>query len=243
MESVKVTEWVTEVGNSGSGSGSGQGSGYGYHGFGQGPGGFGFGYHGFGGFGFSEGQGSGSSYGFGKGQGSGYNGSGSDFGYHGFGYGYGYGIKEVNGQAVYMVDGVATMITAVKLNLAKGFILNIDFTLNPCYIVKGNGYFAHGETIKKAQQELQDKIFENMDTDEAIEQFVKKFKAGKKYSGHEFFEWHHYLTGSCEMGRKSFVSDHGLCLDDMFTVTEFIELCKDSYGGEIIRRLKERYEE
>ena len=204
MESVKVTEWVNDVGNSGDGY---YGSGYGYG---------------------SDYYGSGSGYGSGKG--CGFNSSVA-------------GIKEFNGQAVYMVDGVATMITAVKLNLAKGFILNSDFTLNPCYIVKGNGYFAHGETIKEAQQALQDKIFENMDTDEAIEQFVKKFKAGKKYSGHEFFEWHHYLTGSCEMGRKSFVSNHGLCLDDMFTVTEFIELCKDSYGSKIIRRLKERYEE
>ena len=200
MESVKVTEWVTEV----SGDGSCYGSCYG------------------------SGSGSGSGSCSGDGSGSGY------------GYGSGSGIKEFNGQAVYMVDGVATIITAVKLNLAKGFILNRDFTLNPCYIVKGNGYFAHGETIKEAQQALQGKIFENMDTEEAIERFLCTFKKGEKYKGQDFFLWHHYLTGSCEMGRRAFVRDRGLDLEAYYTVEEFLELCKDSYGGDILQQLQER---
>lgn len=140
-----------------------------------------------------------------------------------------------------MIDGVATIITQIALSLAKGFVLQGDFTLIPCYIVKGNGYFAHGETRNKAQAALQEKIFENMDTDEAIEKFVETFKKDVKYSGKDFFEWHHYLTGSCKMGRESFVRDRGLSLSDTYTVNEFIAICENAYGGNVIKQLKERY--
>ena len=80
-----------------------------------------------------------------------------------------------------------------------------------------------------------------MDIDETISEFRKKFKPGVKYPGEDFFVWHHYLTGSCEMGRRSFVNDREIDLSDTFTPEEFIEICKDAYGGEIIRQLKERY--
>ena len=140
-----------------------------------------------------------------------------------------------------MVDNVQTIITNIKGNLAKGFILQSDLTLTPCFVVKGNGYFAHGETVEKARQALQEKIFENMDTEEAIDKFMDTFKKGKKYPAKDFYEWHHYLTGSCEMGRKSFMKDRQIDFEDSFTVDEFIELCEEDYGGEIIKELKERW--
>ena len=141
-----------------------------------------------------------------------------------------------------MIDGVQTLIKHVSGAMAKGFILENDFTLQPCYIAKGNGYFAHGETAKGAVEALQAKIFENMDADEAIEAFMDKFEKGKAYKGTEFFEWHHYLTGSCQMGRESFVRNHGLNLEDEMTVDEFIALCENDYGGEIIKQLKEKWQ-
>ena len=134
-----------------------------------------------------------------------------------------------------------TIISDIKGNLAKGFILNTDFSLSPCYICKGNGYFAHGETLKEAKESLRKKIFENMDTDETIEHFLSTFEKGKKYPARDFYEWHHYLTGSCKMGRKSFMQDRNITFDDMYTVDEFITLCEDSYGGGIIKELKERW--
>ena len=206
---------------SGSGEGSGEDSGYGY------------------------GEGSGAGYGEGSGSGEG-SGEGSDYGYgegsgEGSGYGYyGYGIKRINGMKAYRIDGLLTVITRVKLALAKGFILNSDLTLTPCYIAKGDGYFAHGKTVKEAEKALQEKIFESMDTEEAIGRFLCTFKKDEKYKGQDFFLWHHYLTGSCEMGRRAFVRDRRLDLEAYYTVEEFLELCKDSYGGDIIKQLQER---
>ena len=215
----------------GSGYGCGYGvsdcaSGWGYGcGTGCGDGDYGYGY------GCGTGCGDGG-YGYGCGTGCGDGGSG---------VGSGYGIKSFCGETVYIIDGIQSIVKRIKGNLAKGYILNSDFTKTTCYVVKSDGCFAHGETLKKAREALQSKIFERMDIDETISEFRKKFKPGVKYPGEDYFVWHHYLTGSCEMGRRSFVNDRGIDLADTFTPEEFIEICKDAYGGEIIRQLKERY--
>ena len=136
-----------------------------------------------------------------------------------------------------------TIITHIKDSTAKGFILESDFTLNPCFVVKGNGYFAHGKTLREATEALRAKIFENIDSEEAIEKFIEQFKKGEKYAGTDFFEWHHYLTGSCLMGRESFVRNHGLSLEEKYTVDEFISICENDYGSAVIKQLKERWNE
>ena len=171
-------------------------------------------------------------YGYGDGYGDG----------SGYGSGYGYGLKSIDGKDVHQIDGVQTIITHTKDSVAKGYILESDLTLTECFVVKGNGYFAHGKTLSEARDALTAKYFENMDTEEAIEEFVKEFEKGEMYKGTDFFEWHHYLTGSCLMGRESFVKNKGLDVEAMYTVNEFIDICENAYGGDIIKRLKERYE-
>lgn len=197
--------------------------------------------------GFSSGYDYGSSSGYGAGAGavSGY-GSGYDYGTgYGFtsgdGYGYGYDkdISKFNNDKVYLVDDVLTIIKKVKDNIARGYILNSDFTLQPCYIAKGHNKFAHGKTIRKAVEDLQSKIFEDMDTDKTIELFLQEFELDKKYKGKDFYIWHNRLTGSCEMGRQSFVKNKEIDLEnDMFTVQEFIDLTRNDFGGDIIEQLE-----
>lgn len=143
---------------------------------------------------------------------------------------------------IFEIDDIQTAITHIKDDIAKGFILNGDFTIDPCYIVKGNGFFAHGKTIREAQRALTEKYMEDMGEDEVIEKFMAEFEHGKKYKGTVFFDWHHYLTGSCLMGREAFVKNHGLDLEAEYTVDGFIELCEDDYGGEIIKKLKKMWE-
>ena len=231
---------------------------YHYYGFAQGDGygsstGSGYGFGTGNGFNYNSGRcyGSGHCHGSGLPHGSGY-GTGNDSGSgdcHGSGYGYNYcydegfyGIGSYNGQKAYIIDGVPTLITNIHKAIAKGYILESDLSLTPCYIVKGNGYFAHGKTVKEAVKALQAKIFENMNPEEVIASFIDKFEKGKKYPGTEFFEWHHYLTGSCLMGRESFVKRHELNLEDEITVDEFIALCENNYGSEIIKQLKEQWQ-
>ena len=117
-------------------------------------------------------------------------------------------------------------------------------TTQECYIAKGEDKFAHGETFAEAQKALQDKIFEDMDTEEKIERFLQEFQPGVKYPAKSFYEWHHKLTGSCEFGRNAFVKNHGINIESgMYTVEEFIKYTENDYGGDIIQQLKERIEE
>ena len=133
-----------------------------------------------------------------------------------------------------------TIITSVRGNVAKGFILNGDLTLTPCFVVKGQNCFAHGETLKKAQEALEDKLFANMDIDEKIKMFIAKFSLDNEYPAKDFYDWHNKLTGSCEMGRKAFAKDHDIDIEnDVMTVVEFINLTKNSFGGSVIKQLAE----
>lgn len=189
------------------------------------------------------GKGNGYSYGDGDGNGRGYgNGCGNGKGY-GYGYGNGDGIKSINGYDVYRIDDTPTIFTHIHGNVAKGYILEQNVILKPCYIVKGNGYFAHGETLRKAQSALEEKILDDMDVEEKIKSFKKKFPdVNEEYPVKDFYQWHHNLTGSCEMGRKSFAKSHNIDIDnDMMTVNEFMELTENAYCGEVIKELKESY--
>ena len=232
--------------------GSGDGDGYGY---GDGDGdGYGDGY----GYGSGDGSGDGSGYGYGDGYGDGYgsgsgsgdgdgsgSGSGDGDGYgdgSGYGSGYGSGVKEVNGDTVYIVDDVPTIIKSVRDNIAQGFILQRDLTLTPCYVVKEQNRFAHGETLHDAFSALQEKLYDDSTEEERIEAFRNKFPDyDMPYSNRDLFAYHHVLTGSCRMGRESFCKDKGIDLDGNTTVREFIELTKDSYGGDVICKLPEVY--
>ena len=224
------------------GYGSGSGSDYGY-GSGSGSGsvdGSGSGYGRGSGSGYVDGYGYG--HGSGSGSGSGYgHGSGSDYGY---GSGYGYdndcAIKNFCGERVFAIDDTPTIIRSAHGNLAKGFVLRGDFKLIPCYIAKHDNMFAHGETIQEAVVAVNKKVLKNMDSDKVIDKFFEHFKdLSKKYPARDFYEWHHYLTGSCEMGRRTFVQNGGYDIEhDRFTVHEFINITRHAYGKDVILRLE-----
>ena len=208
-------------------NGSGSGSGYGY--------GSGDGFVGDSGFGSGFGSGDGFVDGSGSGDGSGY----------GDGDGYGDGIVSFCGQKVYQIDDVPTLIDHVHGNAAKGRILRDDLTTEDCYIVKQGSLFAHGKTLREAMDALRDKLFEDMPEEERIAEFVKAHEWGKQYPSADYYGWHHRLTGSCDMGRSEFAKRHGYKLtdDELLTVEEFIKLTENSYGGSVIRKLREAYEE
>lgn len=193
------------------------------------------------GYGYGDGCGAGSCYCHGAGSCDGH-GAGCGAGY-GYGAGDGDGVKVLNGENVHLVDGLQTIIKSVHGNIAQGFILNSDLTLQPCYIVKENNKFAHGDTLHDAFTSLREKLYNDSTEEERIEAFVKKFpNYDAPYSNRDLFAYHHVLTGSCRMGRESFCKDKGINLDGSTTVRDFVSLTKDSYGSETIRMLPQAYE-
>lgn len=174
-------------------------------------------------------------------------GCGCGFGF-GSSYGYGYGsgddlgVKEINGNIVCIIDDIPTIITSVRNNIAKGFIVKNDLQFEPCYIVKENNHFAHGDTLKDAFMSLQEKLYDDSTEEERIEAFKKQFpEYDVKYDNMDLFVYHHVLTGSCRMGREAFMSNKGLSLDGKTSVREFVELTQDAYGGDIIKKLPGAY--
>ncbi|MEY2669761.1 MAG: hypothetical protein RLZZ577_77 [Bacteroidota bacterium] len=144
---------------------------------------------------------------------------------------------------IHNIDGINTIINIIKSNIAKGFIVKPDQTLEKTYLVKQNKFFAHGKTLKEALKSLEKKIIANLEPEEVIEKFLDEVDLEKKYTGQYFFDWHGKLTGSCLQGRETFIKNNGIKLTDKYTVFEFIELVKNEFGGEIIKMLEDRIKE
>lgn len=158
----------------------------------------------------------------------------------GDGSGYGYGIKNINGQNIESIDGVPTILTKIKGDLAKGFIVELaDFSKSPCFVAR-NGYtYAHGATAREATKALEDKLIAEMSVEERIQEFTAlKLNPSKKYPVKLFYDWHGRLTGSCESGRDAFVKSHRIDVENgTMTPGEFFDLVKNAYGAEVIQKL------
>jgi hypothetical protein len=243
---------------SGSGYGSGEGSGFGW-GYGQGSGegsgeGSGQGSGSGSGTGHGEGSGSGLGSGYGTGHGSGSShgsGLGSSYG-SGSGSGYG-GIQEaeliffktLSGKRPVNIDGILSVFDRrVTSTIVRGFMLRDNWTLVRTFVARDGDIYAHGETSRKALQALHEKILAEMDVEEATETFKKTFVAGKTYPAMDFYNWHGYLTGSCEQGRKEFAEGHGINIQkDTLTPERFFAVVENAYGWDTIKSLADEYKE
>ena len=218
------------------GNGCGDGSGYGYgdgSGFGNLSGG-GYGY----GWGINSGSGDGSGFSDGDGSEDG-SGEGGDVSVM--------NIKTFKGHIIDYIDGVPTIITNIHNDVASGFIIKFDMTLIPCYVAKAGNYFAHGKTLKDAVKDAEAKEMGEMPIEERIEKFKEVFGSlDSEHTGKEFYDWHHILTGSCLMGRDKFCKENGIDLTKKYSVRYFLNITKNSYGGDIIKKIineltKEQY--
>ena len=199
------------------------------------------------GYGFSRGTSYGYTRGYGYGQGSIFasgDGGGCIYGSgekNGSGYGCGVdvmNIKTFNGHIINYIDGVPTIITNIHNNVASGFIIKFDMTLMPCYVAKAGNYFAHGKTLKDAVKDAEAKEMGEMPIEERIEKFIEVFGSlDSEHTGKEFYDWHHILTGSCRMGRDKFCKENGIDLTKRYSVRYFLNITKNSYGGDIIKQI------
>ena len=229
------------------GEGCGSGDGYGYvGGFGYGNGsvysggflnGSGDGLGGHSGNGDGESNGTGDGSGFCVGSGS-EDGSGRGSGLDAM------NIKTFNGCIIDYIDGVPTIITHIHNDVASGFIIKFDMTLIPCYVAKAGNYFAHGETLKDAVKDAEAKEVREMPIEERIEKFIEVFGSlDSEHIGKEFYDWHNILTGSCRMGRDKFCKENGIDLTKKYSVRYFLNITKNSYGGETIKQISELMKE
>lgn len=214
----KIAAFLTAGDDIGAGIGAGRGYGRGY------------------GWGSGTGSGDGRVTGWGTGWGDGW----GDVG--GYNAGSGYGIKEFSGAPVRLIDNTPTVIRSIRGNVAHGAILHNDLTTEECYVAKQDNTFAHGRTLREAMNALREKLYEDMPQEERIAAFIAEHPLGEAYPCRDLYDWHHRLTGSCEMGRNAFAKDHGIDVEHgTMTVERFIKLTRNAYGGDVIRALERAY--
>lgn len=165
---------------------------------------------------------------------------------HGYGSGYGYGdgdgfkIKRFKNQDVLYVDGLPCLIDSVHGDFTRVRILTKkDFTETEGYLARYGSSMAHGKTIREALDDAMEKHLSGIGYEEKKRQLLDLFRTRGKIPVKELYMWHGILTGSCRLGRSHFQEEHGLSDDDLLTLDEFVELTRDSFGGDRIRGLKE----
>ena len=139
-----------------------------------------------------------------------------------------------------MIDDVPTIIHAVRGNIARGCIMQQDWSLKPCWVARVGDCFAHGETVHDAWHDAQAKHTQQLPVEERIRMFNEQFPdRDKLVAVKTLYDWHGILTGSCRMGRNEFARSHGIDIEhDTMSVNDFIKLTADSYGGDIIKQLQ-----
>ena len=196
--------------------------------------------------GIGDGIGDGDGRGYGNGVGNGYgdgDGRGNGVG-NGRGYGNGDGgFVSINGEKVHYIDGIPTVIFSVHGDYASAGILRQDFTLKTCYVARAGNEFAHGETLRKAIEDAQDKRTRKFPLKKRLAEFNAAFPEwDTPYSNSDLYRWHNVLTGSCRMGRDEFARENGIDVEGgKMTVREFVSLTEHSYGGKAVSSLRELY--
>lgn len=178
-----------------------------------------------------SGDGWGSGWGWGDGSGD------------GWGWGDGWGnITKVGAVNIYYIDNEPTAIYSIHGNYARCGVLQQDFTFADCYVARCGNSFAHGITLQQAIDDARAKAMRTKSVDERVEQFLSTYPDPEALiPAKELFDWHNILTGSCLFGRKQFCAERGIDVEhDNFSVNDFIKLTINSYGGDVIAKLKKR---
>ena len=142
---------------------------------------------------------------------------------------------------MHTIDGVSTVITSVRGNLAKGFTIKGNLTIEPCFVAKVNDCFAHGETAREAYEDALSKYTSNLPEEERISMFLQCHNFTDTYPAKDLFEWHNKLTGSCRFGRLSNLDKHGIdILKNKSKVDKLLESKKNELGGSKIFKRKQK---
>ena len=134
----------------------------------------------------------------------------------------------------FLFDGILsyskeTRVTASGVKIHKTVIVG---KTNVSFCVEADGVFAHGDTIKQAQEAL---IYKISDRDTSK---YEGWTLDKKITKREAIKSYMAITGACSQGTKHFVESMGKA-KSKYTVKEIIKLTKDQYGNETYRKFFE----
>jgi hypothetical protein len=121
-----------------------------------------------------------------------------------------------------IADGIVSEILSHKGNTYKVWDLGED---KPSFLVTdGNGNYAHGESLRDAQEDLVFKVVAKFDGD------LPETAAGTEWVG-----IYRAVTGACSKGVKDFVLSIDMPFDAVYSAKEIIKLTEGKFGHEAFR--------
>lgn len=246
--------------------GIGKGTGCGDEGYGHGRGycngtgeDNGYGRGGTGGYADGIGRGNGNGFGNGSGYGNGTgdeNGSGDGRGTGSAwrdkgeyvdeicGDGSGKGIDEIHGSKVYKVGEINFIFTAIHGNFARGFALEKNTHIVPCYIAKEGDQFGIGKNLHEAFTFAHEKQYNLSTEEERINTWMQRYPTcNTEVDRDEFLMYHNILTGSCRRGRVEWVKKARWAEGEKRGLADLLTEVENEYGGEMVKKLMEKYAE
>lgn len=151
-------------------------------------------------------------------------------------------IFQYCGKDVYFINDKHVIIEQLHRNYARVKIISIDLSLYDQWLVKYQGYFGFGKTLKEANTNAKLNASREIPLEIRIEHFINTHPLFEEFTGQELFDWHDYLTGSCKAGKYKFCRDNNVDFNKKYTVLYFLNLVKDSYKPEIIEQVIKQYE-
>ncbi|MGB0935054.1 MAG: hypothetical protein ACPGXY_03205 [Alphaproteobacteria bacterium] len=140
-------------------------------------------------------------------------------------------ITEYKGTKGYLesIDGDLMFITSTRqmkeYKVHKAYYFNGGeiSTMRSCYVARLGDYSAHGETIKKA---IEDVFFKKAVEDVDQPSIIEGIKKSQLVSKNDY----RLLTGACSLGCDRFIEEHGLTYPVPLDTCK--ELVGDAYGGQ-----------
>lgn len=150
-------------------------------------------------------------------------------------------LKTLNKQPVYYINDIPCVFLSIENNVAKVLLIQNDFTTKKSYIAKSNNLFAHGDTKVSALQAVNDIFFASQSFEKKKQEFIQEFERDIKYPAKLLFDWHHFLTGSCENGRLIFAKSYNIDLSTEMTTFDFLKLTENAYNENMIKDIISSY--
>jgi hypothetical protein len=128
---------------------------------------------------------------------------------------------ESNGKKYIKVDGIFSEVINERDNVIK--TRNIGSTKDT-YIVTDGEKYAHGDSIKSAQESLIFKI-----TDRDASEF-KNLDVNQPQPISTLIQAYRTITGACEFGVRDFIQRKNLEMEKKYPINHIIEITKNEYG-------------
>lgn len=141
------------------------------------------------------------------------------------------------------VDNHLTHIDNINGNMARGFYIGRTGRIIDLYAIKEDDIIGLGSSYEHAADALLFKQIRHLSYEERVQRFVDRFEDKKLYTVGELWDGHRKLTGSCYSGVASKLEEHGVSVDELMDVSEFIYRVENEQFGNIVKMLKPYYSE